>query len=542
MPSIAQIKKQFDVFCRVKQECRVNVLDQIFYQSNDQVTYWDIPKNVRDRHKKNVIDYLAEHAELKPVNLMVAESDYMSWSMEDIPGDVIIMDNNKKLLDYIEHLHMFLIKQYELYKSSRTTFLKVKEAFNKFFFEANINLPLFLKNRMSAMGARHWLYNEENYIKSMESLLKRNIITLNIDLFNLGETAIFSHLLEKNNFIATYVNLTNLPDYDRNDTLSKFLNVIPVADEPDAQLFQWNIHDHGFAKSAGHIYHHFLWYSNNVKDYISCFNEIMPACFALQDFYDLLKRKLMIPGINDALERNQVSRLIKNYERLQDWTVHNIDQKALRDNYFVELKVVEVKFDHFCRRLDNCAKELAILAQEFAESIKLDLNAQIVFNVEQAHWKLLQEISSLAQQRAIKLDGLVFDLLKFDAELAKSVHTIFSINKRNENFTRLLELTILENIVRILNPPTDSPSAEAVKQRVEEYLTDMKGEKCVASIKKAIAQLSSFEQINELRRWLGPLLVVTQSNEKLSLFYNESIPFQPATSEGDVQEKRCVIM
>ena len=538
---IELIKQQFGTLYSTHQQKRKNLLQQTFYLSNDQVTYRDIPKSIRDIHQLQVTKCLEKHKNLNPVNLMVADGDYLSWSMEGIPGDIIILDNSEKLLQHIEERHQFLLDQYEDYQAKKCNFAEVKDNLQDLLFKVDEHLPDFFNNRMSAIGPSHWLYNEENYKRCMQGILKRKLVTLNIDLFNLNEINSFGNLLEKYDCIVTYLNLTNLPDYDTQDTLSKLITVLPVAEEKQACLYQWNIHDHGFNAS---LYDHYLWFSHTVSDYKRCFDTVMPAYFASKDFYDFLLEKIQIDGAMRALKSHGFYRWYVSYLKFTNKSVHCIVQQQFKSQYFIELKKLEEEFKDFCVQPEHLKQEIEVLIEAFAKHIKPRINSQMVLNIGKDHWEYLQQIAQEAQMNNVVLSPIFFDVLKLNFTLTTSIFEISSSYSFNDQSIRLIEAVFFATILQMLHPKKITAKAESIKNRLVTYLTDSKGEARFDLIKAGIAELSLPAQINMLKGLLGPIAQVKRSRQAQQTFFSDPLPSTIKKVDDEKQEAgwQCAIM
>lgn len=483
---LKKIKSLFDTEYKLEQSTRIKFLNNIFYTSNDNVTYWDIPLNQRSLHKACVQNALEKNKKLNPINLFVADCDYISWSMENIPGDILIMDIDTTLLDFIEEQNKFLINLYQLYRLKLILFSEVKKEIKNFLRDEKENLPSNLNNRKKILGSHHWFYSEENYKKSMENLIKRNIVTLNIDLFNETETNTLIALLKKNNCIVPFVNLTNLPDYDEENKLSLFLKNLPVAKNKDARLFLSNIHDRGLNSRS--IYDHYFHYATDSKAYDQFYQQKMPKFLAINDFYYLLNDKNVLKNCMNkegGIIEHGFSLIINKYEKQCQYKIHNIKHLIFREKYFKVLDEYEKKFYAYCQQPDNKKRNIFTLANEFSNQLKPLCDKQSFFHIDKVHGQFICHISTFCESHAINLTPHMFDLLKTDKLLAKSIANLLSQKSRDDKLNKIVEIenAYIGNILELLHSKNDSR-----KKSFENFLTASKGPKCVSKIDQLLKE------------------------------------------------------
>jgi hypothetical protein len=254
--SLMSFRMQFDEKFKEQQKARpVFNEGKSFFASNDDLHFWSMPLAEREKWKMNVRKEIKQ-VESAPVSLFVGEGDLLSFCREDVPGDIIIMDSDSKLLTFINELVSFSKEIYEKYSQKKISFRQVVDKIIDFYSRETNND--FLEARKEFLSVHHWLYDEENYQAAMKKLASCEVVTVNIDLFSEQEVNFFKELLVKK-YIPVYVNLTNLGDYDVDLRLDHFLKMLNM---PSFGLLQWNVHDRGL---GGDKYEHYLFYSSDIN-------------------------------------------------------------------------------------------------------------------------------------------------------------------------------------------------------------------------------------------------------------------------------------
>lgn len=315
---------------------RNNSLANTFYQSNDFLTFWSISVEQRQNYL-NIINAYFTHSKATPVNLLVANADFLSMlAMDDtLPGAIIIMDIDEILLEHIENKIAFLREIANKYLLENHDFNELKPLIESFYEQDSDIGLLALQDRQNQLGENHWLANEKNFHKTMEALQIREIFTLNIDLFSEKEQASFAMSLKENNIEVAYVNLTNLGDYS-DGSLSQFLQKLPLVE--NTTLLQWNLHDRGFYRDK---YEHYLGYSFSTQAYDAFYGEQLPRHLAWMDCIHLLER-FYVGGLLPLEELGQLFELSDEEE--QEHTPHNIHHPQFKQTYLETIKVLFQEF------------------------------------------------------------------------------------------------------------------------------------------------------------------------------------------------------
>lgn len=160
LPLVQAIQQAFESR-RVRKTAGSNGLNMTFYVSNDLFSLAE------------VLPMLRENVEVKTagnlVNILVAESDIFSI-VHNLEGDIIIGDIDAALLDYIDDLIESQLELYKKYRDKELTFAGVLKSFSEFYRDLTII-------RMETLGRHHFLFSEESYVRSMEALSRKQIVT-----------------------------------------------------------------------------------------------------------------------------------------------------------------------------------------------------------------------------------------------------------------------------------------------------------------------------------------------------------------------------
>lgn len=237
MRSIVElVKENFDT-CKARTNEKKSGL-QTFWTSNDFFSLCELLPELPESD----LNIAGE------VSLLVAESDIFS-TIHKIPGDIIVCDIDRNLLGFIELQDEFLRYLYEIYLSGKYSFIEIVEIY-KCWFSSKTRSRIDVET----LEGTHFLFSEENYIRSMEALEKKKIVTLDIDLFDTEEQKTLCTALKTNLAEVRLFNATNLPDYDTNNRLLELFNNIPWANQNP--LIAWNIHDRG-PRNGDDLYEHY---------------------------------------------------------------------------------------------------------------------------------------------------------------------------------------------------------------------------------------------------------------------------------------------
>lgn len=240
------------------------------------------------------------------VNLFVGEADIFSV-LHKIEGDIIICDIDRALLKFIEDQKNYLIDLYKSYKAKKIDFDQVFSRYKAWIDGQADDALGQLEMRMFELGNSHFMDNEKNFNRSMESLQTKNLSILDINLFDTREQDALCSAIKSSKAKVKVFNLTNLPDYDGENKLLHLLNNLPWAEAPH---IIWNIHDRGaFTKYTEHFpltknefyndpYIHYLFTASNPAEYRKHVSN-RPDFFAKIDVIDCVRRKIKNDDISD---------------------------------------------------------------------------------------------------------------------------------------------------------------------------------------------------------------------------------------------------
>ncbi len=275
---------------------------QTFWTSNDHFSLSEILPEIKEDKSDSI------------VNLLVAESDVFSI-LDKVKGDIIICDIDPKLLTFILHQKDHLLYLYDEYLKKNINFERVMERYEEWLhiWGGTWSDPLgWLTDRISQLGKFHFMYDEENFNKSMSALKRKNIVAININLFDVQEQKNLCDVLNKFQVKVDLFNLTNLPDYDQKNSLVNLMENIPWV-EHDPKIL-WNIHDRGPAYSDRHdMYVHYLFSASSSENYKEQM-KIRPEFFANID-----KMTLSLPSYkNKDIKKSKLRRYSQDSESLQE--------------------------------------------------------------------------------------------------------------------------------------------------------------------------------------------------------------------------------
>jgi hypothetical protein len=86
-----------------------------------------------------------------------------------------------------------------------------------------------LATEMEKLGDLHFLANKNRLDRCMDALLKKDLIPINIDIFSDKSMAELKMLLIQSHCEISFMNLTNIAEFDRKNVLYSIISKMPFA-------------------------------------------------------------------------------------------------------------------------------------------------------------------------------------------------------------------------------------------------------------------------------------------------------------------------
>ncbi len=175
----------------------------------------------------------------KNLALVFGNGNILSWAPE-FPADVIL------LADCEPVLHYFLLSVRDLIVTAdaREFSTEMRERLLEKIRE--LEMEIYTKNRglhfdrelhkhtageYRELSGSHFLSSQARLIECQRALMEKEIIPLGVDAFNVQAMGEVSDIVKKAGRKFSYVNLTNLADYDTNETLFYSVCQLPFSEQ-----------------------------------------------------------------------------------------------------------------------------------------------------------------------------------------------------------------------------------------------------------------------------------------------------------------------
>lgn len=173
--------------------------------------------------------------------LIVGNGNVLSWAPE-LPADDIL------LVDCEPLMHYFILSIRELIVTADPTYFSPEmrndllekihslemEIFNKNRNSNFIFCPIFNAHNAgnySELNDSHFLSSKSRFEKCRQALILKELLPINLDLFNITMVREFSDAMKKTDRQLSYINLSNLQDYDKDETMLQNVSQLPFSDE-----------------------------------------------------------------------------------------------------------------------------------------------------------------------------------------------------------------------------------------------------------------------------------------------------------------------
>lgn len=400
MSLVHEIASSFNIAKKREDEIHSGI--QTFWTSNDQFSLAEILPDIKEEKNSDNL-----------VNLLVAESDVFSI-LDKVEGDIIICDIDQNLLDFMEIQTKHLLSLYNDYTEKRKDFKKVTELYEECLrmWSNNCDASAWMTDRRDQLGKMHFLYDEETYKKSMSALKRKNIVTININLFDKAEQKALCDALNENHAQVKLFNLTNLPDYDQKDAMSELLADIPWAKNPK---IIWNIHDRGpfEINPEDDLYAHYLFMASTPDEYKQHVQK-RPEFFARLDQIALAAKGLEEA---DPLKLRRYSNISQCHQELPNEEKRAAYLNCIANPFVYEKEENEARLD-VCKVFDveRCPRDRS--SMDFIERFESEVR-KIRETVNEIEWG--SGMSELARAPIEKvIDSIVLKVRTVDLRSSES--------------------------------------------------------------------------------------------------------------------------
>lgn len=177
---------------------------------------------------------LSGRKDLVNIGIVIGNSHILSL-LPDFPIEVFL------LLDIDPRVHLFILKIKELilktddnvsFETMRSNLIEaIKLLQNEIeFLSRSISedsVSNLLKSERTKLGDKHFLSSPERFAQCKKALQIKELLPIKVDMFDIKLVEELGNLLKKSGCQITFMNLTNIADYDRNYSLLKNLEYLP---------------------------------------------------------------------------------------------------------------------------------------------------------------------------------------------------------------------------------------------------------------------------------------------------------------------------
>ncbi|MBV8801847.1 MAG: hypothetical protein JO131_02565, partial [Gammaproteobacteria bacterium] len=181
------------------------------------------------------------HSKSKKNNVgIVVGNGYILSLLPEIPADDIILLDNESLVHYFllfignTILNANTDKDFSLLKEELIITIKKLEqiiylhnSVDEKEIEKQVNKNLV--NEMKYLGNRHFLSSKSRFLECKNALQKKELLPVKVDIFNKKDMKELGILLNKSACKVSFLNLTNVADYDEQQVLKLRLDNLPLS-------------------------------------------------------------------------------------------------------------------------------------------------------------------------------------------------------------------------------------------------------------------------------------------------------------------------
>lgn len=180
-----------------------------------------------------LLDSLSGKRKKFDIGIIIGNGNILSL-LPDLPiNDIFLLDNDPRV-------HLFLLKVKELILDTNDTeaFDNIKQRLiksislleseimpNSNYGASSDSITLEIEH----LGEKHYLHSKERFEQCKKALQAKEIIPINMDIFNHAQVTIFSESLKEFGCQILFMNLTNIADYDRRQILPSVIELLPLA-------------------------------------------------------------------------------------------------------------------------------------------------------------------------------------------------------------------------------------------------------------------------------------------------------------------------
>jgi hypothetical protein len=184
-------------------------------------------ENLHQKSKKNTIG-------------IVIGNGYILSLLPEIPAEDILLLDNESLVHYF----LLLIGNAILKTNSNRDFALLKEELiifikklEQLIYQHNSSdekeiqeqVGKNLDNEMKYLGDRHFLSSKSRFLVCKKALQQKELLPINVDIFNQKDMEELGKLLNKSACRVSFLNLTNVADYDTQHVLKSRLDNLPLS-------------------------------------------------------------------------------------------------------------------------------------------------------------------------------------------------------------------------------------------------------------------------------------------------------------------------
>lgn len=176
----------------------------------------------------SLLSYLNNKKQYHSLGIIVGNGCILSLLPETPAEDFLLID-----IDPMVHFFIMSIKKLILDTDPVVSFSETKK---KLISEIallvdSLDMVDFLELEMKDLGKYHFLYNQDRFNQCKKALQDKELIPMTINIFDLKKIKKLCEFIKENDLNVSFVNYTNLGDYDEQNILLKVTELLPFAEK-----------------------------------------------------------------------------------------------------------------------------------------------------------------------------------------------------------------------------------------------------------------------------------------------------------------------
>jgi hypothetical protein len=168
---------------------------------------------------------------VKNIGIVVGNGYILSLLPDLLVSDVLLVDIEPAVHYFILFLKDLILNTHA--KDFQQLREDIKHSINEYC-EKNKKYRLLtddetLESEINALGSKHFLFSEERFNQCKQALAGKDLIPIKLNLLDYKSVSKFSVALKEDNINVSFINITNVSDYDRYRILYHNLSCLPLA-------------------------------------------------------------------------------------------------------------------------------------------------------------------------------------------------------------------------------------------------------------------------------------------------------------------------